>query len=137
VEGRAAGLRLEAERMRDLGEPRAATVASPAALLLSVATVVTGMSLSTPESKPTTGIFFALNCSSSGTAALLSSAAKQTAAGFLSSSAWSISSCLSTCDSFSGPSKLTFTPSSVALPSAPFLTACQNWCWKPFETIGM
>ena len=25
----------------------------------------------------------------------------------------------------------------VASSSAPFLTACQNWCWKPLETMAM
>ena len=52
---------------------------------LSVAAVVTGMSLSTPESNAITGIFASLACCSSGTAAWLSSAAKPIAAGFLSS----------------------------------------------------
>ncbi len=33
--------------------------------------------------------------------------------------------------------KLTVAPSVAASSSAPFLTACQNWCWKPFETIEM
>ena len=105
--------------------------------MLSVAAVVIGMSLSTPESKAITGMPFSWNCSSNGVAAWLSSAAKHRAAGFLSSSAWSISICLSTCVSVSGPSKFTVTPSSVAFDSAPCLTACQNWCWKPFDTIGM
>src|SRR6476646_2391614 len=113
------------------------SAAVAAALTLSVAAVVTGMSLSTPESNPMTGMFWSLNFWSSGVAALLSSAAKQTAAGCLSSSACSISICLSTWASVSGPSKLTVTPSSAAFPSAPFLTACQNWCWKPLDTIGM
>jgi len=26
---------------------------------------------------------------------------------------------------------------SLAACSAPALTACQNWCWKPFEMSGM
>ena len=84
------------------------------------------MSLSTPESNPTTGMFWAWNCSRSGTAAWLSSAAKHTACGCLSSAAWSISICLSTCDSFSGPSNEIVTPCLVASSSAPCFTACQN-----------
>ena len=44
--------------------------------------------------------------------AWLSSAAKPIALGFLSSAACSISICLSTWDSVSGPSKVIFTPSS-------------------------
>src|SRR6266849_10003725 len=105
--------------------------------MLSVAAVASGMSLSTPESNPMTGILASLNFWSSGIAALLSSAAKQSACGFLLSAAWTISSCLSTCDSFSGPSKVMVTLNCVAAFSAPCFTACQNWCWKPFEIIGM
>ena len=41
-----------------------------------------------------------------------------------------------TSDSVGGPSKLTVMFSSAALSSAPGATACQNWCWKPFETMG-
>ena len=85
------------------------SAAAPAAAMLSVAAVATGMSESTPESKPTTGILAACAFWSSGMAALESSAAKQMAAGFLASSACSISICLSTWDSFSGPSKLILT----------------------------
>ena len=33
--------------------------------------------------------------------------------------------------------KLIFTLRVVASSSAPFFTACQNWCWNPLETIGM
>src|SRR5437867_7137425 len=84
-----------------------------------------------------TGILASLTFWSSGMAALLSSAAKQSACGFLLSAAWTISSCLSTCDSFSGPSKVMVTLNCVAAFSAPCFTACQNWCWKPFEIIGM
>ena len=80
------------------------SAASPAAAMLSVETVVTGMSLSTPLSKPTTGMLAAFAFSSSGPAALLSSAAKQIAAGFLSIAVCSIVSCLSTSDSDAGPS---------------------------------
>jgi hypothetical protein len=43
--------------------------ASPAAALLSVATVVTGRSESTPESNATTGMLRLLACCSSGAAA--------------------------------------------------------------------
>ncbi len=70
-------------------------------------------------------------------AALESSAAKQMAAGFLASAAWSISICLSTWDSFSGPSKVILTLYCLAAFSAPSFTACQNWCWKPLEMTGM
>src|SRR5512133_2884895 len=59
------------------------SAAMAAAATLSVAAVVTGMSLSTPESKPMTGILAALAFSSSGMTALLSRAARQMAAGFL------------------------------------------------------
>ena len=58
------------------------SAAAPAAAMLSVAAVASGMSLSTPESKPMTGMFASLNFWSSGIAALLSSAAKQSACGF-------------------------------------------------------
>src|ERR1700730_14627167 len=108
-----------------------------AAAMLSVAAVVTGMSLSTPESKPMTGIFCAWAFCSSGIAALLSSAAKAMALGFLPSAVVSISICLSTIDSLSGPSNVMRTLKSVAALSEPALTACQNWCWKPLEMIAM
>ena len=80
------------------------SAATPAAAMLSVATVVTGMSLSTPESKPTTGMLASLAFCRYGTAALLSRAAKQIAAGCLSSAVCSMVSCLSTSDSEAGPS---------------------------------
>ena len=99
--------------------------------------VVTGMSLSTPESNATTGIFAACAFFSSGIAALLSSAAKPIAAGFLASAAESMSICLSTMASVSGPSKVTLTFKSLPACSAPCFTACQNWCWKPLDTSGM
>ncbi|CKS82044.1 Uncharacterised protein [Mycobacterium tuberculosis] len=99
--------------------------------------VVTGMSLSTPESTPTTGIFAACAFFSSGMAAWLSSAAKPMACGFLASAAESMSICLSTMASVSGPSKVTLTLKSFAACSAPDFTACQNWCWKPLDTSGM
>ena len=51
--------------------------------MLSVAAVATGMSLSTPESKPTIGILEACAFWSRGMTALESSAARQMAAGFL------------------------------------------------------
>src|SRR2546423_4689848 len=113
------------------------SAAAPAAAMLSVAAVASGMSLSTPESNPMTGILASLNFWSSGIAALLSSAAKQSADGFWLSTVCSISSCLSTCDSFSGPWKLMVTLNCSAALSAPCFTACQNWCWKPFEIIGI
>src|SRR4029453_14783085 len=40
----------------------------------------------------------------------------------------------STSPSGSGPSNVISTPYSSAACSAPAFTACQNWCWKPFET---
>src|SRR5438552_15959071 len=113
------------------------SAAAAAAAMLSVAAVATGMSLSTPESKPMTGMFWSFSFWSSGIAALLSSAAKQSAFGFLLIAACSISICLSTCDSFSGPSNVMVTLYCAAAFSAPCRTACQNWCWKPFEIIGM
>ena len=112
------------------------SAASPAAARLSVVTVVTGMSLSTPESKPTTGMPAALAFSSSGVAALLSRAAKQIAAGFLSSAVCSMVSCLSTSDSDAGPSYVIVAPSFAASSVAPFWTACQNWCCEPLDTIA-
>ena len=66
-----------------------------------------------------------------------SSAAKQIAAGFLSSAVWSISICLSTSASLPGPSNVMSTFRSLAAFSEPSFTACQNWCWKPFEMTGM
>ena len=85
------------------------SAASAAAALLLVAAVVTGMSLSTPESNAITGIFSACAFLSSGSAALLSSAAKPSAAGFFAIAADSMSICLSTIASVSGPSNVTFT----------------------------
>src|SRR5207247_707949 len=82
-------------------------------------------------------MFAAVGIWSSGIAAVVSSAAKQTAFGFLLIAACSISICLSTCDSFSGPSNVMVTLYCAAAFSAPCRTACQNWCWKPFEIIGM
>src|SRR5690606_15599646 len=49
----------------------------------------------------------------------------------------SMSSCWAISVSAAGPSKVTRTPSSFAFSSAPVFTACQNWCWKPFETRAM
>ena len=68
------------------------------------------MSLSTPESKAMTGILSDCARFRSGMAALLSSAAMPSAWGFLASAAESMSICLSTMASVSGPSKeiLTF-----------------------------
>ena len=77
--------------------------------MLFVAAVVTGMSLSTPESNPMTGMCSVRARSSSGITALLSSAARPIALGCLSSAACSISICLSTIDSDSGPSNVTET----------------------------
>ena len=68
---------------------------------------------------------------------MLSKAAIPIALGFLSRAACSISICLSTWDSDSGPSKVMVTLKSLAACSAPCLTACQNWCWNPFEISGM
>ena len=99
--------------------------------------VVSGMSLSTPELKAMTGIFSACAFFSSGMAALESSAAKPIACGCLASAADSMSICLSTIASVSGPSKVILTLSFFAACSAPSFTACQNWCWKPLEMSGM
>src|SRR5207245_11224001 len=52
------------------------SAAVAAALMLSVAAVASGISLSTPESNPMTGMFASFAFWSSGIAALLSSAAK-------------------------------------------------------------
>ena len=80
------------------------SAARAADALESVAAVVTGTSLSTPESNATTGIFISLAFFISGIAALESVAAKPMAAGFLASAADSMSICLSTICSVSGPS---------------------------------
>src|SRR3954449_1416172 len=117
--------------------PASLSASTPAAAMLSVATVVTGMSLSTPESKPTTGMFAVLAWFRRSPAALLSSAAKQTAAGFALSAVCSIVSCLSTSDSVAGPWYVAVTPSLAASSRAPFFTACQNWCCSPLEMIAM
>ena len=76
--------------------------ASAAAARLSVAAVVSGMSLSTPESKAMTGMPASFACCSSGPAAWLSSAAKPTASGLLSRAVCSIWICWSTSASVSG-----------------------------------
>ena len=59
------------------------------------------------------------------------------ASGWRSMAACSICSCESTSVSEAGPSNVMVTPSSFAFSSAPDLTACQNWCWKPFDTRAM
>jgi hypothetical protein len=64
--------------------------ASAAAALLSVAAVVAGIGLSTPESNATTGMFWLLACCSSGAAARESRAAKPSAAGWRASALVSI-----------------------------------------------
>lgn len=114
----------------DLALPPSASASflasSAAAALLSVATVVSGMSLSTPESKAMTGMSLDCACWSSGMTALLSRAAMATASGCLSKAPWSWVTCCSTSVSLSGPSKVTVTPSSFAFASAPFFTVCQN-----------
>jgi hypothetical protein len=46
-------------------------------------------------------------------------------------------SCCSTSCSVGGPTKLIVAPSFCASCSAPFFTACQNWCWKPLDTMAM
>src|SRR6478609_5871010 len=117
--------------------PASLSASTPAAAMLSVATVVTGMSLSTPESKPMTGMLASLACCRREPAALLSRAAKQTAAGLVLRAVCSMVSCLSTSDSVAGPLYVAVTPSLGASSSAPFLTACQNWCCSPFEMIAM
>src|SRR5690606_27446588 len=110
--------------------------ASAAAALLLVAAVVSGMSLSTPESKAITGMFWARACCSSGAAARESSAAKPRTSGWRPSAFCSMVTWASTSDSLAGPSKLIRMPCSAASCSAPCLTACQNWCWKPLETMA-
>jgi hypothetical protein len=74
-----------------------------------------GMSLSTPESKPMTGILAAWACSKRGITALLSKAANRGHLGFCLELQCSISICLSTWDSLSGPSKVISTPNSQLL----------------------
>ncbi len=111
--------------------------ASAAAALLSVAAVVTGTSLSTPESKATTGMSCDCAWSISGALALESSAAKPMASGFLVSALVSIVICASMSCSVAGPSKVMRAPCFFASSSAPCLTACQNWCWKPLEMMAM
>ena len=108
--------------------------ASADAARLSVDTVVTGTSESTPESKAMTGIPRDSASVIIGIDASESRAAKPSASGFLSSAVCSMVSCFSTSVSVSGPSNVTSTSSSAAASSAPCLTACQNWCWKPLET---
>src|SRR5512136_379073 len=108
-----------------------------AAAMLSVAAVETGISLSTPESKPIIGMLASLAVCSSGAKALESTAARQIAAGCLSRAVWNISTCLSTIASVSGPSNVMSTFRSLAAFCAPNFTACQNWCWNPLEMTGM
>ena len=81
--------------------------ASAAAALLSVWTVDSGMSESTPESKATTGMFAALIFPSRSAAAPESRAAKPMAAGLESRAVWSWLSCSVTACSFSGPTNST------------------------------
>lgn len=111
--------------------------ASPAAARESVAQVVSGRSLSTPESKATIGmpaLFARCSCCS---AARVSSAARPMAAGFLAIALVSIVTWASTSASVAGPSKVIVAPCFSASASAPFFTACQNWCWKPLEMMAM
>ena len=70
VRGGVAAAALTMPYLSKLGEADTTDAAAAAALTLSVAAVVTGMSLSTPESKPTTGMFAAWNFCSSGIAAV-------------------------------------------------------------------
>src|SRR5665647_3222642 len=100
--------------------------ASPAAALLSVSAVVTGIGLSTPESNAMTGIFAAFACSMRGAAALLSSAANPMASGFFAITLVSIVICFSTSASVGGPSNVILAPSFLASVLAPFWTACPN-----------
>ncbi|MCW2636758.1 MAG: hypothetical protein JWQ99_3125 [Blastococcus sp.] len=99
--------------------------------------MVTGTSELHPASNSTTGMSPDFAWSSSGTQASGSSAAYPMASGPRSIAAWSICSCASTSVSDAGPSKVIVTPSSLAFSSAPCLTACQNWCWNPFDTRAM
>src|SRR5665647_3935195 len=111
--------------------------ASPAAAMLSVAAVVTGMLESTPESNAMSGIFMDWIWANGAAAALLSRAANAIASGFLAMALVSIVIWFSTSVSVAGPSNVTFAPTLAASSSAPFLTACQNWCWKPLEMMAM
>ena len=81
--------------------------ASAAAALLSVWTVVTGMSDSTPESKATTGMPLPLISFRRSAAALESRAAKPMAAGPESRADFSWSVCSVTLVSSCGPTKFT------------------------------
>ncbi len=110
---------------------------SPAAALLSVAAVVSGMGLSTPESNATTGMLLVRACCSIGATARESSAAMPRASGWRPSAFCSMVTWASTSASVAGPSKLIRTPCLAASCSAPCFTACQNWCWKPLETMAM
>src|SRR3954471_5647400 len=49
----------------------------------------------------------------------------------------SIVTCCSMSCSVGGPSNVMRAPLALASCSAPCLTACQNWCWNPLETIAM
>ena len=113
------------------------SAASAAAATLSVVAVVSGMSLSTPESKAMTGMPASCACCSSGIAAWLSSAAKPMASGLLGERggqhvdlAVDLALAVRT---FEGDARRR---DSAAAFSAPAFTACQNWCWKPFEMSG-
>src|SRR4051812_14523022 len=83
------------------------------------------------------GMFCDFAWSISGALAFESSAAKPSASGFFCSALVSIVTCCSMSCSVGGPSNVILAPSFWASSSAPFLTACQNWCWKPLETIAM
>lgn len=59
------------------------------------------------------------------------------ASGFFARALVSMVIWASTPASVAGPSKLLVAPSFAASCSAPFLTACQNRCWKHLDTIAM
>jgi len=104
--------------------------------LLSVCAVVSGMGLSTPESNAITGSSRP-GPSSAAARGLASSAARPIALGFLASAADSMSICLSTCCSGLGAFERHFDLVVFGRLVGAFFTACQNWCWKPFEISGM
>ena len=67
----------------------------------------------------------------------VSSAARQMADGFFAIAFTSICTWGWISASVGGPSNVMSTLYFAAASSAPFLTVCQNWCWKPFEITGM
>ncbi len=84
-----------------------------------------------------TGMPSAWIFSSSGSAAWLSSAAKQTASGFFWYSACEhVDLDLDVATRSAGREVDVHVQLSSLLPRRQAVTACQNWCWKPLETMG-